>query len=551
LERELEKAFLSELEALEKFRMSYSGMYPSVPLAREDPDVRRLLEAMAYFTARTRLAAERNVDESLRRILRQHFPYLLSPVPAMVMLRAVATRRYVDVSELPRGSEVNLVAPATPESPERVYRFRTLADLRILPIEIEGLDTLRVGSRGHRLLLRFAAAFPRSEPIGELELHVDYLNDLQSSLVAMHELRTHVRSVSVVYSHRVDETTPGEPCTVEFGPKRGHRDALEVFEHPLQRVRAALHFPQQGLYLRVKNLRAPRDWQKFTVVFDMDDGWPPNLRLNAECFRLHVVPMANIRRETASPIECDGTQSRYLAQHPDRVEQFVPLSVQAVYKTTEDGLAPLEPATVGAAPESYEAVVEGKEEERRAFITLNLPDAFENPETVVVDAFWHQPDVSGRRAVDLKARLSERFVDGVEWQPFGPLAPHADVELDEDRASLLELLSIKAQRLLGLEELRFFMRAIGVHRERPFAKLATHLASVRIVDKPNSRAATGFKHVYELAFEDLTASDLPRLDLFCGQLLLALEAWSVDEVVELVASVPNLDKKLRYAPGAG
>lgn len=546
MERELEKAFLAELEALDRFRMSYSGMYPSVPLAREDPDVRRLLEALAFFTARTRLAAERKVDESLLRIFRQHFPYLLSPVPAMVMLRAKVTRRYVDVSTIPRGAEVSLVAPATAESPERVYRFRTLDELRVLPIEIEGLDTLRVGSRGFRIVVRFSAPFPRNEAIGDLNLHVDYLNDLQSSLVAMHELRTHLRAVSVVWSHKVDETTPGEPCTVELGAREAHLHELEAFEHPLARARATLRFPQQELYIRLKDLRPPRHWQKFAVCFDLDEGWPPTLRLNAECFQLHVVPLANVRRETASPIECDGTQARYLAQHPDRSERFVPLSVHGVFKTTDDGLAPLEPAAVGSTRESYDAVVEGKDEQRRAFVSLNLPNAFEAPENVVVDAFWHQPDVSRRRAVDLKVRLSDRFVDGVEWETFGPLVGHADVELDGDRTGLLQLFSIRSQRLLGLEELRFFLRALGVQRERAFGKLASKLASVRIIDKPHTRAATGFKHIYELGFDELTPSDVPRLDLLCATLLDALAAWSVDEVIELVASVPNLDVTLRH-----
>jgi type VI secretion system protein ImpG len=92
---------------------------------------------------------------------------------------------------------------------------------------------------------------------------------------------------------------------------------------------------------------------------------------------------------------------------------------------------------------------------------------------------------------------------------------------------------------------------LGIHRERPFAKFATQLSAVRIVEKPHSKAATGFKHVYEIEFEDLTPSDLPRLDDFCAQLLRALEAWSVDEVIELIASVPNLDKKLRHVPGGG
>src|SRR3569832_2795528 len=92
----LEKAFLAELEALEKFRISYTGIYPNTPLTREDPDIRRLIEALAMFTARTRVSAERNIDQSMLRIFRQHFSFLLDPVPALVMLSATPTARYVD-----------------------------------------------------------------------------------------------------------------------------------------------------------------------------------------------------------------------------------------------------------------------------------------------------------------------------------------------------------------------------------------------------------------------------------------------------------------------
>src|SRR3569832_114152 len=130
----LEKAFLAELEALEKFRITYTGIYPHTPLTREDTDIRRLIEALAMFTARTRVAAERNIDQSMLRIFRQHFSYLLDPVPAMVMRSATPTARYVYTTELPEGTEVYLIERGGKLSPERAFRVRTRARLRVLPI---------------------------------------------------------------------------------------------------------------------------------------------------------------------------------------------------------------------------------------------------------------------------------------------------------------------------------------------------------------------------------------------------------------------------------
>jgi type VI secretion system protein ImpG len=547
MEQRLHEAFLAELEALEKFRVSYSGMYPQVPLASEDPDVRRLLEALAMFTARTRVSSERNLEASLLRIFRQHFPYLLSPIPAMVMLRGEVSRRYVDVSVLPRGAEIGLLQRGEGDAPDHVYRFRTLSALRLLPIELEGVETFVRKGRGTRIALRFAAGFLRNDEVDEVELRIDYLNDLHSSLLVLHALQANLVAASVSWNHDVSEDSAAEPCQAEFGARAPEPAELEPFDHPLQQVRAALHFPQSALFLRVKGLKAPRNWQRFTVLFDLGEGWPANLRLNTDCFVLHVVPLINIVRETADPLTHDGTLDRQLALHPDRALGMVPVAVHAVYRRTDTGLLPLEPAMLRSGRESFEAELEGAGGARRAWISLHLPDAFDHPETVVVDALWHQPGVSERRASDLQVQLQARFIEGVRWSCLGALCPHADSELDSDRQGMLELLSIKGQRLLGLDELRFLLHAFGVSRERGFARLATRMAELRIVEKPLVRRANGFKHVYELGFRELMPSDLPRLNLLCSQLMRLLAAWAADEVVELVAKVPNLEKEFRYA----
>ena len=544
MDPELERRFLSELEELDKFRLSYLGAYPNVPLAREDPDVRRLLEALAFFTARTRLSSERTVGESLGRLLRQQFPYLVTPVPGIALLAADPSRRYVDVSTLPQGTEIELVRRGATGADE-VFHMRTLAPLRILPIAIDGVDMLRAPGRGHRILVRLSAQFARNDDLGELDLWVDYLNDLHSSLLVGHELRTHLRRASVVWSHRVNADTAGEPIEVAFGGLPHAPDASAPFDHPLEAVRAVLHAPQTELYVRLSGMRAPRNWRELTICFDVDDEWPSSLILNTDCFALHVVPIVNARRATADPIEHDGTRDRHAIRHPDRGAGLVPFGVRAVYRSTDTGLEPLAPTALAREPESWEAVVEGTGEARRAFVVVNLPDAFERPETLVVDALWHQPGIADAVAADLRVRLSSRFVEGVEWRLAGPIVPPAEPDLESDRQTLLDLLSIRSRRVLGREEIVVLLRSMGVHRERAFAKLLARLARVDVVEKPNARRSGSMKRVYEIGFDDLAPSDLPRLDVLTAQLFATLSAWSADEVVEIVARVPNLSKEIR------
>ena len=542
----LEKAFLAELEALEKFRISYTGMYPSTPLTREDPDIRRLIEALAMFTARTRLAAERGIDQSMLRIFRQHFPYLLDPTPAMVMLSAKPTARYVDATELPAGTEVFLIERAGKPADQRVFRMRTLAKLRLLPIEIESLDIQRTRARTYRLFIHFTAAFRRNDEIGELNLYVNHLDDLVSSISVLYALKEHLRSASVVFDDRIDEDTRGQPCEVYYGPPAGARGELDRSEHPLARVRSFMHCPWQELYFNIKGIQAPRNWQRFTVILDMKDTWPPELRLTRDGFNLHVAPMVNLRQGMARPIETDGTKERHAVRHSDEGGRFVLQHINGVYLMSKDGLAPLQPAVVGAKQDSWEIAYEGRDEARRAWLTLNLPGAFDQPERVAVDAVWHQPSLRGMHAEDFRIKLADRFVDGVEWSLCGPLSAPADSELSDDRDGLLRLLSIKNQRFLGTDELVFLAAALGATSDPHSAGLISALSDVTVTPKPFAKQSHGFKYIYELTFDELDVTDLPRLDLLCRQLLGALAAWSAEEVVEIAAKVKSLGKTLLY-----
>ena len=92
----LYKAFLEHMHELENFCMSYAAMHPTIPLDRDDPDVRRLTEAMAYFAARTHMAGIRNIADFRRRIFQQFFPYLLTPLPAMGLARARLTGQFTE-----------------------------------------------------------------------------------------------------------------------------------------------------------------------------------------------------------------------------------------------------------------------------------------------------------------------------------------------------------------------------------------------------------------------------------------------------------------------
>jgi type VI secretion system protein ImpG len=551
----VEKAYLEELEELEKFRILHTGQHPRVPLGREDPDVRRLIEALAFFSARTRIAAERTVNESLLRIFRQHFPYALAPMPAMVMLRAQPSPvGFVDAVELPRGSEV-LVSRRVTRDPSVApvqYRFRTTAPLRLLPIRLGDVfvtDLSRGKEKGARITLRFASQFKQGE-IGELSLHLNHLNDLFASMAIMLAFKRSLVRASVVYG----EGTPGEegaPCDVSFGAPAAGADEGAAFEHPDQRFRAALHFPQAEQFVRVRVPPPKEKWQTFSLRFDMSPEWPLDYSLTNDTFDLNVVPMMNLQQEMANPLECDGTKERYPVRHPEEAQGFVPHSILGVYRMTDQGMIPLEPGVVGPTEGGFETVFEGQDRDRRAWVILDLPTAFDQPEKIAIEAFWTQPEITGAQAHELGVRLATRHIDQVTWGCSGTLVPLAGNELESDRDGLLKMVSYKSMRFLDLEALTFLAFALGAGRRPEFSRITAALDEVKIEARPAARKAGGVSNVYELRFDRRVTRDLlPWLDLFCRSLLGLLEAWSAQQVVEIVARVPSLDREqpcvLRY-----
>jgi type VI secretion system protein ImpG len=545
-EGEVEKAFLVELEAIEKFRASYAGLHPKAPLAREDPDVRRLIEALAFFSARTRLAAERAVDRSLLHLLRQHFPYVLSPMPAAAIVRAEATPRYVDAAEpMPAGSEL-LVAPTAEWGRRPPYRFRTTAPLRVLPLRLASVNALPTRDKGRRLLLRFESDFARNDEVGELSLYLDHLSDLTASMALHFALKSHLRGASVVYDKDVRDDAPGLPCQVSFGavPMAAHE--FDALGHPADRFRSFVHFPQRELFLRASQVRPARHWRVFTLCLDVDRGWPDDLTPTADSFVTHAVPALNLRRDMADPVEHDGTKERHLLRHPDVDAGFVPHSVLGAYLMTKQGMQPLEPGMLGPTERGYEVSVEGKGAQRRGWLELDLAGAFERPERVAAEALWTQPGLVEAGGGSLRVRPADRHLEGLAWSCAGAIAAEAPSELEDDRDGLLSLMAIKNQRFLGLDELAFLLRAFGATRRREFARLVTGLSAVNVRSKPAGRKAGGVSHVYELAFEGAGAADLPALDLFCVALLELLEAWSVEQVVEIVARLPRIGRDLRF-----
>src|SRR5438552_1344500 len=130
------KVFLEEMQALENHRVTYTSVNASAAIEREDPEVRRLIESLAILSARSRIASQRSLLATQRRLFQQYFSFLLAPCPAMGLLQLEPSGQLADEVVLPRGTEV-----AVSSEGARAL-FVTQRDVRLLPIRLEGCETL-------------------------------------------------------------------------------------------------------------------------------------------------------------------------------------------------------------------------------------------------------------------------------------------------------------------------------------------------------------------------------------------------------------------------
>jgi type VI secretion system protein ImpG len=548
-ETDLEATFLDEMQALERFRIAYMGAHPNAPLHRDDPDVARMIEAMAFFSARARRSAAARLDDALLRLFRATFDELLRPVPPACLVKATPNNRFVEVAELPSETDVLLRLPAdNPLANDRLFRFTTLRPLRMLPAELEAVENLRRGPLGTRIAIRFESRFPRSEPLGRIAIHINHLGDFAASAQLVHALETHVVGVSVVVNERVSADSVGIPCRFRFGEPTLDDPRGEAIPNALERARMYFRFPQQACFLELDVPPSVREWKRFAICIDVGPKWPSSLRLSPEILHMGVVAAVNRTHDFAKMIEDDGTRLRHALSPQSPTDGLRPQAILSVNRITENGFEPLEPGSLRGARGGWESLTTGALLDRRAFVEVALPGAFEEPQQLSVDALWFQPELNDVPSVSLVASLASRFVEGLDWSLLAGMTKALASPFERDRESVLRLLAMRQEAEMRTEDLRFLLEVLGADFHEPFGRFVRAVDEVTTTTKPFARHASGLKQVVTVTFDGLDASATPFLDIFGRALARVLRAWSPREVVEVHLVVPNLDLRSSFTP---
>ncbi len=526
------QAYIEELQQLEKFRLTHSELYQDTPLETEDPYTKRLIEALAFFGAKARVAGERRVTEIHQRLFRQYFPYLVNDLPTFGMVQFKPSIRFPEKVVLNAGTELFFKA-----EDEFKAVFQTLDPVAVFPVFLKKFQFDRQQTGGWRCLMQFSTLHISTEEIGSFKLYVNHLNNFFSSLKVGFSMVRCLKKAQVFYDERLEEKE-GLECSMKFGLDASQR---QVFYHEIEQLRSLFHLPQQELFMTFDIPPCGKRWQSFTLCLDFDESWPEFTFLNGDSLIPFVVPIVNLKNSAAEPLMCDGTKEAYPLLHPDPLYRFELHTLLGVYEVQPGSKKLIKPGILGDGSESFEIDYFKKE------LLIDLPQTFADPKIVYTEALWFQPSFSDYVHRELSLYCQEASAYGLEMRLLDSLY-RGEKTIEEDPHFLIRILSLKNQNSLNLNEILFILKAMNKLEMGVFGTVVETIRDLKVSQK---RDAKGYQFIMEYAFylKDLGDQKWELVVLFFKYLHRLLNAWLPNIEIETQVYFSEAKKPLIIKQG--
>ncbi|MSN26934.1 MAG: type VI secretion system baseplate subunit TssF [Geobacter sp.] len=311
--------FHSELKLLQELASEFALANPALaPLLdgsnRTDPDVERLLEAMAFQNAMLRRKLECDFPELIQKLVQLILPHYLRPIPATTIIGFTPRSAMAGPVTIPAGTRLDSApVDGTP------CRFRTSADVELHPLEITCAAVAQQSGRGAEIRL-------------SLLLHGLPLSDWQPGKVRLFLAGEHAAAgeLYLLLSRHVTRIilTPAEggtPCELPVSclTPAGFAEDEELLPYPPQAfpgyrmLQEYFSTPEKFLFF---DLSGWEQWQQrgdgaqFSITFELDSLPSGPLRIRRESFALHAVPAVNLFAHDADPISVNHRAGHYLVR---------------------------------------------------------------------------------------------------------------------------------------------------------------------------------------------------------------------------------------------
>lgn len=342
LEDALLDRFREELNFLRRMGSRFAKRHPRVARRLElsagespDPHVERLIEGVAFLTARLQLDLKAELPELTNGLLAQVYPHFNRPVPSMAIAQ-------ISPDDGGRGATAGELVPAhTPLFVETSYqrrtcRFRTCYPVTIWPIFVSGarfeapnayafLNTPRFSKIRTVMKVEITTY---GEPIWSLapkELRF-FLNGDEALTGGLYEiLTTGLQGVVCLPDGRPPERG-AIPRMSKLRPV-GFSEDGEVLPTAPQALRGYsllqeyFALPEKFLFFDVQDMDTAGAKEKLELLFLFDRAPTRRLAVRPDTFALGCTPVVNLFQQVSEPVQVSGKASEHLVVPDARWER--------------------------------------------------------------------------------------------------------------------------------------------------------------------------------------------------------------------------------------
>lgn len=487
MDSSLIQAYLKELAQIEDECAEFALAHPLVAgrlgLGSEgsvDPQVRQLIEAVAFIAARVKRNMDGIPGELVCSLLRLLSPDIVRPVPAMGVVRLTPAGRDMEMLafDIPAGGSLKARAGS-----EGWCQLAVPGGARLWPLRVDAFwggekagapDAIAGFDRKNCFVIRVSAtgkAFRAGQP-GQLSLFVT--GPASRALAAVEALTTgvyeiHLVAVGGAWSMRL-------PSDVLQGVGFGRCDerllpATSAVEALSSAVIEYLAFPQRFCFFRIDGVNCPVPCKAFDVVLVLDPAHAKAVDAVRDNFVANCVPVINLFRRSSGSLMLREFQSEYLipADSPQQGPWDVYSIDQVRLRGGENSVLPEYYASVSRAASHPLYWTEFRRER------VGLGHAYASAALALVDgeggqhgAAWNEGDALRADLSCTNCRLPELLNPGQEIDASG-FSPNYRATLEVGMSGYVEPLMPAATRLHSLLEAVAF-RGMGADQTLAMVK---------------------------------------------------------------------------------
>ncbi len=269
-----------------------------------DPDVEHLMEGFAFLTSKLREKIDDDFPEITHPLIDRVWPNFLRPTPPLVMMKFSALDKAItQVHKLPRWSPVHSSADADGIA----CTFRTTAEVKIYPLEIDGVRCERTRDRSMIEVGFGARSVSPVRALGLETLRLHFCGDQATRSALYLWFNRHLRSIML--RPRGGGTPASLPPNAiqqgSLGPEEALYPETKADLDGYRLLHEYYAFPEKFLCVDLTGLRAAVrqiEHTEFDIQFGFSRPLPPEIKPQIDSIRLHCCPAINLFEQLSGAI---------------------------------------------------------------------------------------------------------------------------------------------------------------------------------------------------------------------------------------------------------